>query len=156
VCRAASTSKNHARPPSSLRKPPMSPPTSSSLTTATPLRPTRRYRTPQAPRLLLRPNSNRPTRMFRFVIAPHSFTSFLLLIHLSTQWCSVVKTNLGGFRTIVGGEVDCVRAGANKDRISTKDFIELKTNIAIRSERDEENFERCAFSPPFRPFPPSS
>ncbi|GAA5822437.1 hypothetical protein JCM3770_000270 [Rhodotorula araucariae] len=58
------------------------------------------------------------------------------------QWCSVVKTNLGGFRTIVGGEVDCVRAGADPRRITTGDFVELKTNIAIQSHRDEVNFER--------------
>jgi len=61
----------------------------------------------------------------------------------NVQWCSVVKTNLGGFRTIVGGEVDCVRPGADPSRISTADFVELKTNIAIQSQRDEVNFERC-------------
>ncbi|GAA5843549.1 hypothetical protein JCM5353_005452 [Sporobolomyces roseus] len=60
----------------------------------------------------------------------------------NVQWCSVVKTNLGGFRTIVGGEVDCLRPEANLSRIGTKDFIELKTNIVIQSERDEVNFER--------------
>ncbi|GAA5922870.1 hypothetical protein JCM3775_006164 [Rhodotorula graminis] len=60
----------------------------------------------------------------------------------NVQWCSVVKTNLGGFRTIVGGEVDCVRLGADPSRISTADFVELKTNIAIQSQRDEVNFER--------------
>ncbi|GAA5839329.1 hypothetical protein JCM9279_005907 [Rhodotorula babjevae] len=60
----------------------------------------------------------------------------------NVQWCSVVKTNLGGFRTIVGGEVDCVRVGADPSRISTADFVELKTNIVIQSQRDEVNFER--------------
>ncbi|GAA5933211.1 hypothetical protein JCM10213_001222 [Rhodosporidiobolus nylandii] len=60
----------------------------------------------------------------------------------NVQWCSVVKTNLGGFRTIVGGEVDCVRQGADLSRIGTRDFIELKTNIMIQSQRDEVNFER--------------
>ncbi|GAA5864828.1 hypothetical protein JCM8547_009244 [Rhodosporidiobolus lusitaniae] len=60
----------------------------------------------------------------------------------NVQWCSVVKTNLGGCRTIVGGEVDCVRPGADKSRILTQDFIELKTNMEIRSQRDEVNFER--------------
>jgi len=60
----------------------------------------------------------------------------------NVQWCSVVKTNLGGFRTIVGGEVDCLRPEADLIRIGTKDFIELKTNIVIQSQRDEVNFER--------------
>ncbi|BGP25699.1 decapping endonuclease targeting mRNA [Rhodotorula toruloides] len=60
----------------------------------------------------------------------------------NVQWCSVVKTSLGEFRTIVGGEVDCVRAGADKERIETSDFVELKTNLLIQSQRDEVNFER--------------
>ncbi|BGP33246.1 decapping endonuclease targeting mRNA [Rhodotorula toruloides] len=58
------------------------------------------------------------------------------------QWCSVVKTSLGEFRTIVGGEVDCVQPGADKDSIATRDFVELKTNLVIQSQRDEVNFER--------------
>lgn len=62
----------------------------------------------------------------------------------NVQWCSVVKTSLGEFRTIVGGEVDCVRPGADKERIETRDFVELKTNLVIQSQRDEVNFERCA------------
>ncbi|GAA6015653.1 hypothetical protein JCM11491_007185 [Sporobolomyces phaffii] len=60
----------------------------------------------------------------------------------NVQWCSVVKTNLGGFRTIVGGEVDCLRPEANLDQIDPQDFIELKTNIIIQSQRDEISFER--------------
>ncbi|GAA5827356.1 hypothetical protein JCM11251_003779 [Rhodosporidiobolus azoricus] len=62
----------------------------------------------------------------------------------NVQWCSVVKTNLGGFRAIVGGEVDCVRPGAGKEGrpIGTRDFVELKTNLVIQSQRDEVNFER--------------
>ncbi|GAA5884751.1 hypothetical protein JCM16303_005259 [Sporobolomyces ruberrimus] len=60
----------------------------------------------------------------------------------NVQWCSLVKTNLGGFRTIVGGEVDCLRPEADLSNIASKDFIELKTNIIIQSQRDEVNFER--------------
>ncbi|GAA5952093.1 hypothetical protein JCM21900_006248 [Sporobolomyces salmonicolor] len=60
----------------------------------------------------------------------------------NVQWCSIVKTNLGGFRTIVGGEVDCVREGADLGKIGTRDFVELKTNLVIQSQRDEVNFER--------------
>ncbi|GAA6028825.1 hypothetical protein JCM8097_007413 [Rhodosporidiobolus ruineniae] len=60
----------------------------------------------------------------------------------NVQWCSVVKTNLGGFRTVVGGEVDCVRPGAEVGKIGTRDFVELKTNMVIQSQRDEVNFER--------------
>ena len=30
-------------------------------------------------------------------------------IDTNVQWCSVVKTKLGGTRMVIGGEVDCVR-----------------------------------------------
>jgi hypothetical protein len=63
----------------------------------------------------------------------------------NVQWCSVVKTSLGSFRTLVGGEVDCVRPGADpRHLVATRDFVELKTNLIIQSQRDEVNFERCA------------
>lgn len=61
----------------------------------------------------------------------------------NVQWCSVVKTSLGPFRTLVGGEVDCVRPGADRHHlVATSDFVELKTNLVIQSQRDEVNFER--------------
>jgi RAT1-interacting protein len=60
----------------------------------------------------------------------------------NVQWCSVVKTNLGGFRTILGGEVDCVQPGTDPRRIDPSRFIELKTNIMIQSPREEAMFER--------------
>ncbi|SCZ95270.1 BZ3500_MvSof-1268-A1-R1_Chr11-2g03396 [Microbotryum saponariae] len=61
----------------------------------------------------------------------------------NVQWCSIVKTNLGGFRMFLGGEVDCLRAGwTEADSIRTDDFVELKTNIVISSQRDEMMFER--------------
>lgn len=44
---------------------------------------------------------------------------------------------------ILGGEVDCVREGAGiSEGLDTQDFLELKTNIVIDSNRDEINFER--------------
>lgn len=44
---------------------------------------------------------------------------------------------------ILGGEVDCVREGAGiSEGLDTQDFLELKTNIVIDSNRDETNFER--------------
>ncbi|BGP56353.1 decapping endonuclease targeting mRNA [Rhodotorula sphaerocarpa] len=69
----------------------------------------------------------------------------------NVQWCSVVKTNLGGVRTIVGGEVDCVLPplpGVSQERFAaaqrrtTDGYVELKTNMVIQSQRDEVNFER--------------
>jgi RAT1-interacting protein len=60
----------------------------------------------------------------------------------NVQWCSIVKSNIGGVRIILGGEVDCVKPSASRGKVSTSDFIELKTNIAIGSQREEEMFER--------------
>ncbi|GAA5894738.1 hypothetical protein JCM5296_002269 [Sporobolomyces johnsonii] len=73
---------------------------------------------------------------------PPSLPEEFSIPNTNVQWCSVVKTNLGGFRTIVGGEVDCVREAADLGRIGTRDFVELKTNLVIQSQRDEVNFER--------------
>lgn len=60
----------------------------------------------------------------------------------NVQWCSVVKTTLGTVRMVIGGEVDCVKPHVKAERVSTNDFVELKTNLVIRNERDEINFER--------------
>ncbi|GAA5920289.1 hypothetical protein JCM1841_003025 [Sporobolomyces salmonicolor] len=73
---------------------------------------------------------------------PPSIPEEFSIPNTNVQWCSIVKTNLGGFRTIVGGEVDCVREGADLGKIGTRDFVELKTNLVIQSQRDEVNFER--------------
>lgn len=86
--------------------------------------------------------------------APHAFSTSapppppgFQSPNTNVQWCSIVKTNLGGFRTILGGEVDCVlprkelAEGSGKE-VKTSDFVELKTNIAIQSQRDEMMFER--------------
>lgn len=50
---------------------------------------------------------------------------------------------------ILGGEVDCLldqgdesRIQGGKRTVETKEFVELKTNVVIESERDESGFER--------------
>lgn len=68
--------------------------------------------------------------------APPAFT----IPNTNVQWCSVVKTSIGGVRLLIGGEVDCITPSPGP--ITTADFIELKTNIAISSARDEAAFER--------------
>lgn len=60
----------------------------------------------------------------------------------NVQWCSIVKTNLGGFRTVLGGEVDCVQPGTDPRDVDPSKYVELKTNIVIKSPRGEFNFER--------------
>lgn len=69
----------------------------------------------------------------------------------NVQWCSIVKTNLGGFRAILGGEVDCVVPRRDGKAPKTDDFVELKTNIVISSPRDEVSFERYILLPPLLP-----
>jgi RAT1-interacting protein len=80
----------------------------------------------------------------------------------NVQWCSVVKTKLGSFRMIFGGEVDCVRGkiapnfhrrsstyfNYELDRDGQPDtFVELKTSMAIRpgNPNDEIKFEKSVF-----------
>ncbi|GAA5896020.1 uncharacterized protein JCM6883_001689 [Sporobolomyces salmoneus] len=75
-------------------------------------------------------------------VAPSSDDDDFSVPNTNVQWCSVVKTNLAGFRIILGGEVDCLRPEADLSKIDRKDFMELKTNIVIQSQRDEVNFER--------------
>lgn len=46
---------------------------------------------------------------------------------------------------IVGGEVDCVLSpppSTSPPRLSPSQFVELKTNLVIQSERDEIKFEK--------------
>ncbi|KAK9893609.1 RAI1-domain-containing protein [Cystobasidium minutum MCA 4210] len=67
-------------------------------------------------------------------------------VNTNVQWCSIVRTSLGDVPMILGGEVDCVREGAGiSEGLDTQDFLELKTNIVIDSNRDEINFERYKF-----------
>ncbi|KZT23079.1 RAI1-domain-containing protein [Neolentinus lepideus HHB14362 ss-1] len=61
-------------------------------------------------------------------------------VDTNVQWCNVVKTKLGDFRMVIGGEVDCIReriVGEKKDA-----FVELKTSLAIRDQRAEARFEK--------------
>ena len=32
-------------------------------------------------------------------------------VNTNVQWCQIVKTKIGDLRLVLGGEVDCVRAG---------------------------------------------
>lgn len=56
-------------------------------------------------------------------------------MNTNVQWCSIVRTKLGSSRLILGGEVDAV------DPHDPSTFVEVKTSMQIRNERDEANFE---------------
>lgn len=68
-------------------------------------------------------------------------------VNTNVQWGSVVRTKLGDLPLILGGEVDCVQAGAGVDQpLDTSSFLELKTNMVIEGERNTITFERCVGS----------
>ncbi|KAF9041854.1 RAI1 like PD-XK nuclease-domain-containing protein [Rhodocollybia butyracea] len=61
-------------------------------------------------------------------------------VDTNVQWCSIVRTKLGDTKFIIGGEVDCVEGEYNG--MSTDNFVELKTSMAIRGAVDEAKFEK--------------
>ncbi|TFK49688.1 RAI1-domain-containing protein [Heliocybe sulcata] len=74
-------------------------------------------------------------------------------VDTNVQWCNVVKTKLGDIRMVIGGEVDCIRGtqfgrfiephNSNEFSGTRKDaFVELKTSLSIRDQRDEARFEK--------------
>ncbi|KAK0627033.1 RAI1 like PD-XK nuclease-domain-containing protein [Immersiella caudata] len=58
------------------------------------------------------------------------------------QYCSVVRTGIGKTTICLGGEVDCIWDYKPKTPGAPIKWVELKTSAAIRSERDEDAFER--------------
>lgn len=68
-------------------------------------------------------------------------------VNTNVQWCSVCKTGIGQYRSILGGEVDCLlppspSSSISPDNIDQAEAVELKTNFALNSERDYINFEK--------------
>ncbi|GHJ88422.1 hypothetical protein NliqN6_4824 [Naganishia liquefaciens] len=60
-------------------------------------------------------------------------------VNTNVQWCCVVKGKIGNVRLYMGGEVDCVEGEWQKDM---RQCVELKTNMAMESQRQRSNFER--------------
>jgi RAT1-interacting protein len=55
----------------------------------------------------------------------------------------VVKTRLGGHSLLFGAEVDAVnKADSKPPWNSLEDFVELKTNRMIETQRQETSFRR--------------
>ncbi|KAI8455887.1 RAI1 like PD-XK nuclease-domain-containing protein, partial [Phakopsora pachyrhizi] len=86
-------------------------------------------------------------------------------VNTNIQWCSVVKTNLNRIKMIIGGEVDCIdmerykrlrrneelRSGLERqdneeereaEEIDPRDFVEIKTSMAISNEKQKRTFYR--------------
>ena len=59
--------------------------------------------------------------------------------------CSVVRTRLGAHRLLLAGEVDCMEAlppGAAPPPLGRRKYVELKTSVAVTTDRRRGTFER--------------
>jgi len=67
-------------------------------------------------------------------------------VETNVQWCHVVQNKLRGVQLILGGEVDCIKAGPDS---SKGNLVELKTTAVIRPGKswDQMNFKKklCKF-----------
>ncbi|OJJ38532.1 hypothetical protein ASPWEDRAFT_106393 [Aspergillus wentii DTO 134E9] len=64
------------------------------------------------------------------------------IVNNNAQYCSVVRTGIGGVRLVIGGEVDAVwdcKPDRKEDPIN---WVELKTSAEIRNDRDMMKYER--------------
>ncbi|PGH14419.1 protein rai1 [Helicocarpus griseus UAMH5409] len=64
------------------------------------------------------------------------------IVNNKAQYCSVVRTGIGGCKIVIGGEVDAVwdcKPDRKEDPIN---WVELKTSAEIRNDRDLFKYER--------------
>ncbi|ROV87500.1 hypothetical protein VMCG_10505 [Cytospora schulzeri] len=64
------------------------------------------------------------------------------VVNNKAQYCSVVRTGVGKTILCLGGEVDAVWDSKPPKAGDPINWVELKTSIDIRNERDQQNFER--------------
>lgn len=55
----------------------------------------------------------------------------------------MLKTKLAGRSLLYGAEVDAVRKECYPPFVDLQDFVELKTNRRIDTEKQNVNFKRC-------------
>lgn len=61
----------------------------------------------------------------------------------ASQYCSIVRTGFGPITLALGGEVDCLWDGTKPPTPGAPiGWVELKTSVDVRSDRDAVNFER--------------
>lgn len=60
-------------------------------------------------------------------------------INTNVQWACVVKSRIGNTPLIMAGEVDCVDGQWRK---TTRDCVELKTNMVLSTAKQRSIFER--------------
>ncbi|KAJ0355506.1 hypothetical protein COL154_000245 [Colletotrichum chrysophilum] len=64
------------------------------------------------------------------------------VVNNNAQYCSVVRTGIGATTICIGGEVDAVWDSKPAKQGAPTNWVELKTSLAIRDERDVDNFHR--------------
>ncbi|ODH48137.1 decapping nuclease rai1 [Paracoccidioides brasiliensis] len=64
------------------------------------------------------------------------------IVNNKAQYCSVVRTGIGGFKIVLGGEVDAVWDCKPEKKDEPINWVELKTSAEIRNDRDMLKYER--------------
>ncbi|TPX17646.1 uncharacterized protein E0L32_012057 [Thyridium curvatum] len=64
------------------------------------------------------------------------------VVNNKAQYCSVVRTGVGKTVLCLGGEVDAIWDSKPPQQGAPIAWVELKTSLEIRSDRDKDNFER--------------
>ncbi|GKT40704.1 decapping nuclease RAI1 [Colletotrichum spaethianum] len=64
------------------------------------------------------------------------------IVNNKAQYCSVVRTGIGQTVICIGGEVDAVWDSKPVKPGAPTNWVELKTSLAIRDDRDVDNFHR--------------
>ncbi|GKT77847.1 LOW QUALITY PROTEIN: rai1 protein [Colletotrichum tofieldiae] len=64
------------------------------------------------------------------------------VVNNKAQYCSVVRTGIGQTVICIGGEVDAVWDSKPAKPGAPTNWVELKTSLAIRDDRDVDNFHR--------------
>ncbi|OJD15326.1 protein rai1 [Emergomyces pasteurianus Ep9510] len=64
------------------------------------------------------------------------------VVNNKAQYCSVVRTGIGGCKIVIGGEVDAVWDSKPDKKEDPINWVELKTSAEIRNDRDMFKYER--------------
>ncbi|PGG97867.1 decapping nuclease rai1 [Blastomyces parvus] len=64
------------------------------------------------------------------------------VVNNKAQYCSVVRTGIGGCKIVIGGEVDAVWDSKPDRKEDPINWVELKTSAEIRNDRDMFKYER--------------
>ncbi|KKZ66047.1 protein rai1 [[Emmonsia] crescens] len=64
------------------------------------------------------------------------------VVNNKAQYCSVVRTGIGSYKIVIGGEVDAVWDSKPDRKEDPINWVELKTSAEIRNDRDMFKYER--------------